>query len=75
MPNPKQPAPTYDTLKTELDTIMVELQREDLDVDRAIEYYRRGLELAGQLERYLATAENTITELKAGLAKIKPAPK
>ena len=63
--NPKPPTPTYETLKTELDTIMAELQRDDLDVDKAIEYYRRGLELVNQLEQYLATAKNTVTELKA----------
>jgi exodeoxyribonuclease VII small subunit len=63
--NPKQPIATYQTLKTELDTIMAELQREDIDVDQAIKYYQRGLELVGQLEKYLAKAENKVTELKA----------
>jgi exodeoxyribonuclease VII small subunit len=61
---PKQPAPTYETLKTELDTIMAELQREDLDVDEALKHYQRGLELIRQLEQYLAKAENKVTELK-----------
>jgi exodeoxyribonuclease VII small subunit len=61
---PKQPAPTYETLKTELDTIMAELQREDLDVDEALKHYQRGLELIRQLEQYLVKAENKVTELK-----------
>ena len=63
--DPKQPAPTYETLKTELDTILSELQREDLDVYTALKHYQRGLELVRQLEKYLAKAENQVTELKA----------
>jgi len=63
--DPKQPAPTYEALKTELDTILSELQREDLDVDTALKHYQRGLELVRQLEKYLAKAENQVTELKA----------
>jgi exodeoxyribonuclease VII small subunit len=57
--------PTYQTLKSELDTVMAELQREDLDVDAALAHYKRGLELVQQLERYLGDAGNTISELKA----------
>ncbi len=62
---PKQPAINYETLKSELDTIMTELQREDLDVDAALKHYQRGLELVRQLEEYLAKAENRVAELKA----------
>jgi len=57
--------PSYEALKSELDKVMAELQREDLDVDAALDYYRRGLELVGQLQAYLETAENTLTELQA----------
>jgi exodeoxyribonuclease VII small subunit len=57
--------PSYETLKTELDSVMAELQREDLDVDLALQYYQRGLELIQQLESYLAGAENSVQELKA----------
>lgn len=56
---------SYEELKKELDRIMGELQREDLGVDKAIEYYRRGLELVDQIEEYLETAENQVKELKA----------
>jgi len=62
--------PTYQELKAELDTIMTELQREDLDVDEALESYKRGLELVKQLQAYLKTAENSLTELRP-----KPGPK
>jgi exodeoxyribonuclease VII small subunit len=61
----KKPAPSYETLKAELDTLMLELQREDLDVDVALKHYQRGLELVRQLEQYLETAENKVIELKA----------
>lgn len=55
----------YETLKTELDEVLESLQRDDLGVDKALEYYQRGLELTQQLETYLKTTENKINELKA----------
>jgi exodeoxyribonuclease VII small subunit len=55
----------YQTLQSELDQILTELQRDDLSVDSALEYYRRGLELTRQLEVYLKTAENKINRLQA----------
>jgi exodeoxyribonuclease VII small subunit len=57
--------PNYQELKAELDTIVTDLQSEALDVDKALEQYRRGLELVKQLENYLKTAENQVRELKA----------
>lgn len=56
---------SYQTLSAELDDILLELQQEDLDVDRAIACYERGLELVKELETYLSTAENRVRELKA----------
>ncbi len=61
----KKPIIEYVSLKAELDGVMAELQREDLDVDIALTQYERGLELVSQLEKYLTTAENRVTELKA----------
>lgn len=61
---------TYQELKAELDQIMAELQREDLDVDEALKHYQRGQELIQKLQDYLKTAENKLTELQA-----KPGPK
>lgn len=55
----------YQELKTELDEIMLLLQQEDLDVDKALAHYQRGLELVQQLESYLKDAENKIVEIKA----------
>jgi exodeoxyribonuclease VII small subunit len=55
----------YEQLKAQLDEVMAALQQEDLDVDKALEYYQKGLELVQLLENYLKTAENKVTELKA----------
>lgn len=60
-----KPAVSYEKLKSELETVMAELQREDLDVDEALKHYRRGLELVTALEAYLKTAENQIKTIKA----------
>ena len=57
---------SYQTLKAELDTVLSELQREDLDVDQALKHYQQGLELVKQLESYLQAAENQVKQLKAG---------
>ncbi len=65
MPKASPSSISYQGLKTELDGIMTELQREDLDVDAALQHYQRGLELVKQLEKYLKTAEHKVTELKA----------
>lgn len=56
--------PAYGELTTELEAIMAELQREDLDIDDALKYYQRGLELVQQLEAYLDGAENNVQQLK-----------
>jgi exodeoxyribonuclease VII small subunit len=66
VPNAK---PGYEDLQTELDRVMLALQQEDLDVDKALEYYKRGLELVKELEVYLKTAENSVKELKAKFEK------
>lgn len=61
----KQARLSYQELKTELDDVMLRLQQDDLDVDKALEHYQRGLELVQQLETYLKNSENKITEIKA----------
>lgn len=55
----------YQALSAELDEVMAKLQDESLDVDSALKYYERGLELVQQLEAYLETAENKVRKLKA----------
>ncbi len=65
MANSKKSSPTYEELNQELDDILADLQRDDIDVDSALKQYERGLELVQQLEQHLKNAENTIIELKA----------
>ncbi|MEK7600266.1 MAG: exodeoxyribonuclease VII small subunit [Patescibacteria group bacterium] len=67
MTKSKQSEPSYQELKSELDDIMDQLGREDLDIDKALDYYQRGIELVKQLETYLKTAENKILELQTTL--------
>ena len=69
MPQVKKSTVDYAALSAELETIMLELQREDLDIDLALQHYERGLVILKDLERYLKTAENKVTELQA---KFKP---
>jgi exodeoxyribonuclease VII small subunit len=65
MPTAKKTAISYQGLSNELNDIMSELQRDDLDVDTALKHYERGLNIATQLEEYLKNAENTVKQLKA----------
>lgn len=56
---------SYADLEAELREIIVWFEGETFDVDEAVAKYRRGLELVQQLEAYLKTAENKVTELQA----------
>lgn len=58
----------YAALQAELDELLSGMQREDVNVDQALEYYARGLEIIQLLEVYLQTAENTVRELKASFS-------
>lgn len=64
MTQSKQPT-SYEALNRELEAILADLQRDDLDIDKALAHYQRGLELVKELEKYLKTAENKVSELKA----------
>lgn len=68
MADKKSPV-TYESLKSELDDVLFDLQRDDLDVDTAVERYQRGLELVKELEAYLSSAETKIHELKLKLSE------
>ena len=54
----------YQALSQELESILLELQREDLDIDQAVAHYQRGLEVVQALEIYLKTAENNVKQLQ-----------
>lgn len=65
----KRSAKTYRELSLELEAIVVQLQREDLDIDEALQGYERGLTIIKELEAYLKTAENKVTQLQATFRK------
>jgi exodeoxyribonuclease VII small subunit len=56
---------SYQELSDQLDTVLIELQAEDLDVDRALELYKQGRELVDQLQKRLEAAEHTVTKLQS----------
>lgn len=57
----------YHSAQAELEAILEHLQAGDIDVDQAIAQYERGMQLVKELEAYLKTAENKVTQLKAKL--------
>ena len=59
----------YQELSSELDTILAQLQTDDVDIDKAIKLYERGIEISKQLETYLKTAQNKVTKLKQSFDK------
>ena len=65
----KQNRPTYQELQDELEVILGELQREDIDVDEAMKKYEKGLEITKQLESYLESAENTVKEIQSKIGR------
>lgn len=55
---------TYRELQGELDEVLAQLQSADLDIDKALELHGKGQTLVTELEAYLETAKNRITEIK-----------
>ncbi len=55
---------TYMQMQTDLDYVLEQLQSENLDVDKAIELYKKGQILVEKLEEYLKTAKNEIENIK-----------
>jgi exodeoxyribonuclease VII small subunit len=59
----------YNNLRAELDTIMVDLESSELDIDAATKAYERGLAIIKELETYLDSAENAIKKIKTTITK------
>lgn len=55
----------YQTLKQELDDIIVKIQIENLDVDEAIKLYESGNKLISELKSYLENAEQKISKVRS----------
>jgi exodeoxyribonuclease VII small subunit len=58
----------YRTLSEELDALLANLQRADIQVDEAMKLYEQGIGLVRQLEERLELAENELVTLKAHTA-------
>jgi exodeoxyribonuclease VII small subunit len=54
---------SYRDLNNELEAIIDKLQSSDLDVDEIIQYYKKGISLINDLEKYLNTAQNKIVKI------------
>jgi len=54
----------YQTLSSELETVLARLQAPDINVDEAVKLYEQGLKLVIALEKHLKQAENKIEKLK-----------
>lgn len=57
----------YQGLSSELEQILERLQSGELSIDEAMPAYERGMQLIKELEAYLKTAENRVTEIQAKL--------
>lgn len=57
----------YQKLNQELETLLVDLESGNGDIDKAIKQYQRGMEIVKELETYLKTAENKVQKVKADL--------
>lgn len=54
----------YQTMQTELDAVLADLQRPDVQVDEAVKLYEEGLKLVKQLTAHLEQAENKLEKLR-----------
>ena len=50
-------------LSQELDDIIVQLQSDDVEIDKAVELHDRGAKLVKELENYLKTTENKVNKV------------
>ena len=53
----------YQKLTSELDSVVIRLQSEDLAIDEALKLYERGIAITKDLETYLKEAENKVTKV------------
>jgi exodeoxyribonuclease VII small subunit len=62
-----KPSESYESMYQELESIINSLQSGDLNLDEAVTKYEKSKELIAKLEKYLETAQNKITKIKADL--------
>lgn len=59
----------FNKLNEELETIIIDLQSGEINIDEVIKKYQRGIDLIDKLEKYLSQAENEIKKLKPKKSK------
>jgi len=52
----------------ELEEITNYLEGDGVEIEKAMQKFERGSELAGQIKNYLQNAENTVTTIKSSLS-------
>ncbi len=57
-------ANSYRKLREDLDKVLLELEANTDDIDKAIEQYKKGVEIIAQIEKYLDKAKAKIDILK-----------
>jgi exodeoxyribonuclease VII small subunit len=55
--------PDYRSLSDELSQIIEDLQSNELDIDKVLVEYQRGVEVIAELEKYLNQAENKVKKV------------
>ncbi len=57
----------FSTAMQELEEITTYLESDDVEIEKAMQKFERGSELAKQIKSYLQDAENTVTTIKSSL--------
>jgi len=63
----KNKANEYNSLKQELDELIIKLQDDDTSIDQSLELYQRGVEITRRLSDYLHKAENKLSQIDSQL--------
>lgn len=64
MPSKKKTSLNLQKTLDELETIVKELESDDLDVEKSLERFAHGLQLAGAAKERLKEVENKVLEIK-----------
>lgn len=54
----------FSKLMAELEEIVAWFEREDVDLDKALPKFERGMKVAGELKKYLEDTENKVEKIK-----------
>jgi len=57
----------YNSLKQELDELIIKLQDDNTSIDQSLELYQRGVEITSKLSDYLHKAENKLSQIDSQL--------